>query len=97
MTDGSDAIPQGREFEWDESKRRRNLSKHGIDFVDAIQVFLDPRRYIYGPRTGFTEPRFIAVGKASGRMIALVFTERGDAIRIISARAARRSEKRRYE
>ena len=86
-----------RPVEWDENKRRANVAKHGIDFADALAVFSDPRCRIYGPRAGYREARFVAVGSAAGRIVAVVFTERGDAVRIISARAARRSERSLYE
>jgi uncharacterized protein len=84
------------EFEWDEAKRLTNLLKHGIDFLDISIVFegdtvtLEDRRYSYG------EQRFIAFGLLRGQVVAVVFTERDDFIRIISARKATQYEQRTY-
>lgn len=99
MEDAGDADNRSRirPVEWDENKRRGNVAKHGIDFADALAVFSDPRCRIYGPRAGYKEARFVAVGSMTNRIIAVVFTERGDAVRIISARAARRNERSLYE
>lgn len=85
------------EFEWDEGKRASNLAKHGVDFaqVEAFEwstatIFADSRRP-YG------ESRWLALGTMSGRVHAVVFTARGDRIRIISARRANNKEVRRHE
>jgi uncharacterized protein len=84
------------EFEWDENKRRINVVKHGIDFEDAKEVFFDPAAYMsLSPRT-VSERRYVTVGLMRGALIAVIFTRRGNAIRIISARAARRIERQTY-
>jgi uncharacterized protein len=83
------------EFEWDEAKRLANLDKHGIDFIDIPEIFdgdivtFEDDRYSYG------EQRFVTFGLLQGRVIA-VHTERGEAIRIISARKATKNEQRTY-
>ncbi|MCC6946477.1 MAG: BrnT family toxin [Bradyrhizobiaceae bacterium] len=96
MSDANDHYRE-RPVEWDENKRQANVAKHGIDFADALAVFSDPRCRVYGPRAGYGEARFVAIGTSAGRVIAVVFTERGEAVRIISARAARRNERSLYE
>jgi len=83
-------------FEWDENKRRSNVIKHGIDFVDAKDVFYDPAASTFAsPQTG-GEHRYITVGSMRGVLIAVVSTRRGKSVRIISARSARRNERQRY-
>ena len=83
-------------FEWDENKQRVNVAKHGIDFADAKAVFEDPAAYtLLSPRVS-DERLYVTVGLMRGVLIAVIFTRRGDAIRIISARAARRNERRTY-
>jgi uncharacterized DUF497 family protein len=92
MADDSSALI----FEWDENKRRANVSKHRIDFADAATVFLDPSARTYQSPRPNSEPRYIKVGMARGMLIAVIFTRRREAIRIISARVARRSERKLY-
>jgi uncharacterized DUF497 family protein len=83
-------------FEWDENKRRSNVIKHGIDFADAKDVFYDPAAYTSISPHSIRERRYITVGSMRGALIAVIFTPRGQAIRIISARAARRVERQTY-
>ncbi len=84
------------EFEWDEAKRLANISKHGIDFIDVAAVFdggtvtVEDDRYDYGER------RFVTFGLLQGRVVAVVYTERGNYTRIISARKATKYEQRIY-
>ena len=82
------------EFEWDESKSRQNLEKHGIDFEEATEVFYDSYLLRQSNRKG--EERWVAIGQTEGRVAAVVFTRRGQKIRIISARRARKNEERAY-
>jgi uncharacterized DUF497 family protein len=84
-------------FEWDEHKRRGNLAKHRIDFADALAVFSDQRGFIYRSEVSTGEERHVAIGMAGERCLAVVFTKREEVIRLISARRARRTERRRYE
>lgn len=81
-------------FEWDENKRHLTLAKHKIDFVDAAEVFSGPYLKLIGKSE--IEQRFIAVGHVKGNFIAVVFTERGEVIRIITARRARENEREAY-
>lgn len=82
------------EFEWDEAKRQANIAKHGIDFEDVV-LALDDAAYIYRS-TYDREERWIAICLENSRLIAVVFTKRGSACRIISARIARQNERRQY-
>jgi uncharacterized protein len=87
------------EFEWDPKKAAANFVKHGIDFVAAIAVFDDPNCVIEdSSRPEHGEVRQIAIGKLlDGRIVTVVFTDRGDFRRIISVRTARRYERRKYD
>ncbi len=84
------------EFEWDENKRRRNLEKHDIDFLDADLIFGSPH-LLEQARTVDDEQRWLAVGMIEDVHVTAVFTHRGDAIRIISIRKARDAERRKYQ
>lgn len=85
------------DFEWDDQKAAQNLQKHGIDFVDAARVFLDPFMIeMVDDTLDYGEERFIAIGTVDGRVlyVVYVFTELG--VRLISARKATRAERTRY-
>jgi uncharacterized DUF497 family protein len=88
-------LPFGLEFEWDDRKRRTNLEKHGIDFEDAIGIFDGPVFVRRSDRN--EEKRWVAVGEFYGRVIAVVYTVRLSAYRIISAREGRSDERRDFE
>ena len=81
-------------YEWDEAKRSLVLAKHDIDLVEAARILDGPVLIVPSERNG--EPRWLAIGILNGREIALVFTRRGDNIRLISARRAREHERRAY-
>lgn len=81
-------------FEWDETKRATNLAKHGIDFLRAVELLLRPHAEKPSDRNG--EVRILAVCPDTDRLIAVVYTMRGDVCRIISARAARKNEQEQY-
>ncbi len=83
-------------FEWDEEKERINRQKHGISFETASYVFRD-EHYIemYDFEHSMEEDRYIAIGMV-GDLLFVVFTERGENIRLISARLATESERRLY-
>lgn len=91
------AVSTRRGFEWDEDKRLSNIRKHGIDFRDAMRVFSDPAAIMFPSRADHGEPRFLAVGRTGTRLVTVVFTRRGNRIRIISARRSRDEERRLYE
>ena len=81
-------------FDWDEGKRKTNILKHGIDFEDAVLALHRPRIEFRSDRNG--EVRTVAICPDSERLIAVIYTMRGEACRIISARAARKNEQREY-
>ena len=86
-------------FDWDEEKDTRNLAKHGVSFDEAASVFDDPL-YIdfFDPEHSDSEHRYIRVGCPERRRILVVsYTERGRAIRLISARPATNKERQAYE
>lgn len=86
-------------FQWDENKARTNLAKHGVSFAEAATVFADPLSLtIPDPAHSQTEERFIVLGHSHQRkLLVVVHTERGDTLRIISARRASRRERKSYE
>jgi len=86
-------------FEWDANKARANLVKHAVSFQEATTVFGDPVSVtIPDPAHSQAENRFIVLGRShSDRILVVVHTERGDNIRIISARPASRRERKNYE
>ena len=85
------------QFEWDEEKAALNLSKHGIDFRDAARVFYDINRIEwYDAAHSIDEDRYNTIGKVRN-VIFVVYTERRDRTRIISARKATPNERRMYE
>jgi len=86
-------------FEWDEDKAKRNLAKHGVSFDEASTVFADPlSRTIHEPIHSDEEDRFLILGESERRRLLVVsFTDRGENIRIISARPASRRERKDYE
>lgn len=86
-------------FTWDPIKAAENLKGHGVDFREAATVFDDPLSTTF-PDVDHSvgERRFLIIGmSAVGRILVVSHTETGDIIRIISARAARRRERRFYE
>ena len=86
-------------FEWDPEKARANERKHGVSFDEAATAFGDPLSVtIPDPDHSDDEDRFILLGSTyRGRLLVVVHTERGDNIRIISARLATRTERYAYE
>jgi uncharacterized protein len=81
-------------FEWDEPKRLANLAKHGLDFRRAVEVF-DRSNFTYSSARRH-EVRSVTIGVAHGRLVAVIWTGRSDAVRVISMRRARREEERQY-
>ena len=86
-------------FEWNDNKARTNLAKHGVSFEEASTVFGDPMSItIPDPVHSQAEDRWIILGYSHrGRLLVVVHTERGDNLRIISARPASRRERKQYE
>jgi uncharacterized DUF497 family protein len=86
-------------FEWDGAKANSNLAKHGVSFDEAETVADDPWVIVRLDETHSTsEGRWRALGWSSaGRLLVVIFTERPDRLRLISARRATRREQREYE
>ena len=87
------------EFEWDAAKAEPNLDKHGVSFDEAATAFGDPLSLtIPDPDHSDDEDRYVLLGETfSSRVVVVVFTERGERFRIISARLATTRERRSYE
>jgi len=85
------------DYQWDENKAKANLKKHRVDFADAVSVFSDD--------TAITveddypdEQRYVTIGlDALQRLLVVIYTWRGESIRLISARKATRQEYKQYE
>lgn len=95
MTRSLNDIPQDEwTFEWDETKRRLNLEKHGIDFPRASMALRGPRLDMQSERNG--EIRTLSICPDTRKLLAVVYVMRGVKCRIISARTAHQNEQRRY-
>ena len=86
-------------FQWDPKKAARNLMRHRVSFREASTVFGDPlASTILDPDHSVEESRLLTLGRTTERRLIVVsHTDRGEDIRIISARPGTRAEKRRYE
>jgi uncharacterized protein len=88
----------GITFAWDDAKAASNVRKHGLSFHEAITVFLDPLAIILEDSTAAGEQRQVIIGRSLRlRTVLAVFVERGETVRIVTAREATKHEKRRYE
>lgn len=87
------------DFEWDPEKAERNAEKHGVSFEEASSAFADPLSItIPDPDHSEGEVRFLLLGHTeSGKLVVISHVERGETLRIISARLATRHERRTYE
>ena len=83
-------------YEWDEDKRLANIRKHNIDFMDVPEIYAGDTITMEDTRQDYGETRFVAIGILKGRVIVVVYTERGDTTRIISARKATQYEQINY-
>ena len=79
-------------YEWDEQKREINVKKHGVDFIDVPELFDGETVTIPDERFDYGENRFIVIGSLKNIVVVVVYTERGENIRIISARKATKNE-----
>ncbi|MCK0151223.1 BrnT family toxin [Marivita sp. S6314] len=86
-------MTDGMEFEWDETKRQLVLAKHGFDFLDLVKLFDDRMVILSSPRE---EPRWVGICMVDRREVAVIFTRRAERIRLITARRARRNERKQY-
>ena len=83
-------------IEYDPAKRELTLVHRGLDMARAGEVFDGATLTIIDDRMDYGETRFITVGKLEGRMVVAVWTERGDARRIVSLRKANEREQKIY-
>jgi uncharacterized DUF497 family protein len=85
------------DYEWDDRKARENRRRHGVDFADSVAVFSDDHALtLQDEHAG--EERFVTIGMdVLGRVLVVVYTWRGERIRIISARKATKYERAQYE
>jgi uncharacterized DUF497 family protein len=84
------------DFEWDAAKAAANVAKHGVAFEEAVTIFLDLDYLLVRDET--ESDRFVAIGMSSQvRVLFVVHCERGEKLRLISARRATRRERETYE
>lgn len=86
---------QNDRFEWDDDKARRNLAKHEVSFEVGCLVFDDPN-FVDERNDHPDEERFRVTGMVGAAQITVIYTERGNRIRIISARPATHHEQENY-
>ncbi len=85
-------------FEFDPKKAVANFQKHGVSFAEIEPVFYDDFALTREDRDTSGEARFVTVGKdALGRLVAVCWTQRGERVRLISARVATSTERKNYE
>jgi uncharacterized DUF497 family protein len=84
-------------LEWDDSKNARNRDKHGLDFAEAYNFPWEDAVLANRSRHSDGENRFAAIGWLYGKLSTLIFTRRGNAVRIISLRRANRQEEKYHE
>lgn len=90
-------MPGAVQYTWDEAKRAANTADHGIDFTAAYRFEWDTAKVDPDTRRDYGESRFVALGRIGLRIHVLVFTPRGELVRVISLRKANQREIRRYE
>lgn len=85
-------------IESDQKKSDSNLRKHGVTFEEGASVLLDPLALVREDNDSEGEQRLVALGMSSlGRLLLVVYTMRDDAIRLISARRATKTERKHYD
>lgn len=85
-------------FEWDDNKRKTNIAKHGLDFVDGIEVFFDLNRKEWpDARKDYGEIRCRTIGMVNDVLLHVVYTKREEVTRIISVRRAHKNERKKYK
>jgi uncharacterized DUF497 family protein len=85
------------EFEWDKKKAELNQKKHGVSFELGTEIFSDPQLLSFeDDRKDYGELREVGIGKVEEVILYVVFTIRGEQIRIISTRKANKGEREAY-
>lgn len=90
-------MPPGTDIEYDLRKQQDTLKHRGLDFNDAPTLFAGKTFSMLDNRQDYGEERIITVGKLSGKVTIIVWTQRGEKRRIISMRYANERERQRYE
>lgn len=87
------------QFQWDQNKNNTNIKKHGIDFIDAVEMFQHPLLASIDRRRNYGEDRWVGIGILKGIIAVIVYTEDdyNDSIRIISVRKATKNESEKYK
>ena len=85
------------QYEWDENKRYANLSRHGVDFSEAVDFQWDTTIATIDDRFDYGEERFVSLGFIRNILYVMVYTFRAPNIRIISLRKANKRERLYYE
>ena len=83
-------------LEYDPDKSAANKGKHGVDFEEAQELWVDPW-LLEAPARTDDEPRFVMIGRIGGKHWSAICVRRGENVRIISVRRARKKEIERYE
>lgn len=84
------------DLEWDEEKRRRSRTKHGIDFAEAVHFDMDTAQHRIDVRMEYGETRYVSTGYLHGRLHVLCWTLRAGRLRIISLRKANDREQKSF-
>ena len=87
------------EYSWDTNKNKTNIKQHGIDFIDAIEMFQHPLRACIDKREDYGEERWVGIGFLKGIIAVIVYTEDdlNNSIRIISVRKATKNESEKFK
>ena len=84
-------------FEWDENKAKSNLAKHGVSFEEAKAAFRDPFALeLLDDRFDYGEDRFVLIAMVESRVLTVVYSDRGEVYRLISARPSTKTEQDAY-
>jgi len=99
MIDWTDILSFAQDFEWDEGNIKKNWERHGVSHIECEEIFFNKPIIVKKDEFhSIREDRYFVLGKTdTGRMLFIVFTLRGNKIRIISARDMKRKEKKIYE
>jgi uncharacterized protein len=86
------------EFEWNDEKAKQNADNHGVSFPQAVTAFRDRfAAELFDVSRDYGEDRFVLIGFSGEQLLTVVYTERADRIRIISARRSTKYEEKLYE
>lgn len=89
----NETIEFGESFEWDQNKASTNKNKHGVSFEVASQIFAGECLYLLDRGSDPSEERWVAIGLIDETAVVVVYTDRGERLRLISARHATKQER----